>query len=155
MLPLLSTAAGSARCSAVPPILIPHLGVDVGEAERVGGHLRPPPGHAWHPHQRSEASLVPGVGVHTQMVHQVLHPGDVALPARKKHTEEGSEQVPNAKNTANRRVRRTEVVSGDAKFQCQDCERTFNSQSALSYHRKSKHEGVALPARNEELGQLS
>ena len=153
MLPLLSTAAGSARCSAVPPILIPHLGVDGGEAKKVGGHLLPTVHGSLH--QRSEASLVLAVGVHTQMVHQVLHPGDVALPARKKHTEEGSEQVPNANNTANRRVRRTEVVSGDAKFQCQDCERTFNSQSALSYHRKSKHEGVALPARNEELGQLS
>ena len=30
-------------------------------------------------------------------------------------------------NAANRRVRRSEVVSGDAKFQCQDCERVFNS----------------------------
>ena len=79
MLPLLSTAAGSARCSAVPPILIPHLGVDVGEAEKVGGHLLP----AMHGslHQRSQAGLVPAVGVHAP-VHQVLHPGKVALPAR-------------------------------------------------------------------------
>ena len=45
-------------------------------------------------------------------------------------------------NAANRRVRRTEVVSGDAKFQCQDCERTFSSQPGLWNHTKSIHEGV-------------
>ena len=36
-----------------------------------------------------------------------------------------------ADNSANRRVRRTEVVSGDAKFQCQDCDRTFSGQKGL------------------------
>ena len=45
-------------------------------------------------------------------------------------------------NAANRRVKKTEVVSGDVKFECQDCERTFNSQQALRSHTKSKHEGV-------------
>ena len=30
-------------------------------------------------------------------------------------------------NTANRRVKRTEVVSCGSKFQCQDCERTFST----------------------------
>ena len=34
-------------------------------------------------------------------------------------------------NAANRRVRRAEVVSGDAKYQCQDCERTFSAHSGL------------------------
>ena len=44
-----------------------------------GGHLLP----AMHGslHKRSEAGLVPAVGVHT-LVLQVLHPGKVALPAR-------------------------------------------------------------------------
>ena len=45
-------------------------------------------------------------------------------------------------NATNRRVRRTEVASGDAKFHCQDCERIFSSQSGLWHHTKSKHEGV-------------
>ena len=47
-----------------------------------------------------------------------------------------------ADNSANRRVRRTEVVSGDAKFQCQDCERSFSGKSGLWFHKKSKHDGV-------------
>ena len=50
-----------------------------------------------------------------------------------------------ASKSANRKVRRTEFVTGDSKFQCQDCERIFNSQPALWYHRKSKHEGVKYP----------
>ena len=45
-------------------------------------------------------------------------------------------------NTANRRVRKTEVVSDDAKFQCQDCGRTFSGRPGLWHHTKSKHEGV-------------
>ena len=45
-------------------------------------------------------------------------------------------------NAANRRVRRTEVVSRDERFQCQDCERTFSGPSGLWQHTKSKHEGV-------------
>ena len=45
-------------------------------------------------------------------------------------------------NAANRRIRRAEVVSGDAKFQCHDCEKTFSSQSGLWFHIKSKHRGV-------------
>ena len=45
-------------------------------------------------------------------------------------------------NAANRRVRRTEVVTGDARFQCKDCERSFRSQPGLWHHTKSKHEGV-------------
>ena len=45
-------------------------------------------------------------------------------------------------NAANRGVRRAEVVSGDAKFQCQDCERTFSGHSGLRHHTKSKHEGI-------------
>ena len=45
-------------------------------------------------------------------------------------------------NAAKRRVRRTEVVSGDAKIQCQDCERTFSGRSGLWKHIKSEHEGV-------------
>ena len=47
-----------------------------------------------------------------------------------------------ANNSVNRRVRRTQVVSGDAKFQCQDCERTFSGKSGLWFHTKSKHDGV-------------
>ena len=67
------------RSRAVLPILIPHLEVDWNKAEKVGSHLLP----AMHGslHQRSEAGLVPAVGVHAP-VHQVLHPGKVALPAR-------------------------------------------------------------------------
>jgi len=42
-------------------------------------------------------------------------------------------------NAANKRARRT---SGDAKFQCQDCEKTFISQVGLWQHTKSQHEGV-------------
>ena len=45
-------------------------------------------------------------------------------------------------NAVNRRVKRRNVVSGNAKVQCQDCESIFNSRSALWYHTKSKHEGV-------------
>ena len=45
-------------------------------------------------------------------------------------------------NSANRRVGRTELVSENGKLKCQDCERTFNSQPALSYHIKSTHEGI-------------
>ena len=44
--------------------------------------------------------------------------------------------------SANRTVGRTEVVSVDSKFLCQDCERIFNNHKALSYHIKSKHEGI-------------
>ena len=56
--------------------------------------------------------------------------------------EEGGNVEPQANNTANRRVRRTEVVSVDAKFPCQDCERTFSSRPGLWHHTKTKHEGV-------------
>ena len=45
-------------------------------------------------------------------------------------------------NAANRRVRRAEVVSGDAKFNCQNCDRVYSSPGALWQHTKSKHEGV-------------
>ena len=45
-------------------------------------------------------------------------------------------------NAANTRVRSTKVVSGEAKFQCKDCERMFNSYQALWHHTKSKHMGV-------------
>ena len=36
----------------------------------------------------------------------------------------------------------TELLSDDGKLKCQECERIFNSQPALRYHTKSKHEGV-------------
>ena len=45
-------------------------------------------------------------------------------------------------NAAKRGVRRIEVVSGDEKFQCKYCERTFSGRSSLWYHTKSKHEGI-------------
>ena len=45
-------------------------------------------------------------------------------------------------NTASRRGRRTEIVSGVAKFQCQDCEKTYINPLGLWNHLKSKHEGV-------------
>ena len=41
-----------------------------------------------------------------------------------------------------RRVRRSETVPEIGKFKCQDCERSFNSRDNLTYHNKSKHEGV-------------
>ena len=47
-------------------------------------------------------------------------------------------------NAANRGVGRTEVVSGDAKFECQDCDRVYSSPGALWNHTKSIHEGVNL-----------
>ena len=48
--------------------------------------------------------------------------------------------IPN--KAAKIKVRRTEIVSGNGKFKCQDCERSFNSRDNLTYHNKSKHEGV-------------
>ena len=45
-------------------------------------------------------------------------------------------------NAANAKVQSTKDVSGEAKFQCKDCKRIFNSDQALCYHTKSKHEGV-------------
>ena len=48
----------------------------------------------------------------------------------------------NANKSANMRLRKTVEVSGVIKFECQDCQRIFNSQPALIYHTKSKHEGV-------------
>ena len=63
--------------------------------------------------------------------------------------EDGEEVDPQAstkpvieKKSANSRVRRTGLVSENGKLKCQDCERTFNSQPALSYHIKSIHEGI-------------
>ena len=43
--------------------------------------------------------------------------------------------------SSNRRVR-TGLVSEEGKLKCQDCEKIFNSEGALRYHTKSKHEGV-------------
>ena len=45
-------------------------------------------------------------------------------------------------NAANARVQSTKVVSEEAKFQCKDCKRMFNSYQALWHHTKSKHKGV-------------
>ena len=39
-------------------------------------------------------------------------------------------------------LERLRLASGEAKFQCKDCEGMFNSYEALWYHTKSKHEGV-------------
>ena len=36
----------------------------------------------------------------------------------------------------------TEVVSMEAKFKCQDCERMFDTRAGLWYHTKCKHESV-------------
>ena len=47
-----------------------------------------------------------------------------------------------ANNTTNKRYRRTEVVSGDAKFQCQDCDRVYCSLGAIWNHTKSKHQAA-------------
>ena len=38
------------------------------------------------------------------------------------------------KNAANRRERRTEIVSGDQDFQCQKCEKNFSGPSGLLLH---------------------
>ena len=51
-------------------------------------------------------------------------------------------ELSSSSNAANARVRSTKDVSGEAKFQCKDCDRIFNSDQALRYHTKSKHEGV-------------
>ena len=45
-------------------------------------------------------------------------------------------------NKSSNRRATTELVSEDGKLKCQECERIFNSQPALRYHTKSKHEGV-------------
>ena len=37
---------------------------------------------------------------------------------------------------------RTEVVSMEARFTCQDCERMFDTRAGLWYHTKCKHESV-------------
>ena len=50
----------------------------------------------------------------------------------------GMEDTRQTNNAANARVRSTKVVSGEAKFQCKDCEGMFNSYEALWYHTKSK-----------------
>ena len=50
--------------------------------------------------------------------------------------------IPSKPISSKIRESRTEVVSEDAKFKCQDCERVFNSKSALWYHNKSKHESL-------------
>ena len=47
-----------------------------------------------------------------------------------------------AKQSFNKNVKRTEVISGDTKLKCQDCERVFSGRGALWSHIKSKHEGV-------------
>ena len=47
-----------------------------------------------------------------------------------------------ANKSDNRRLRKTVEVSGVIKFECQDCQRIFNSKPGLIYHIKSKHEGV-------------
>ena len=44
--------------------------------------------------------------------------------------------------SVNRKVTRKEVVSGDSKFHCQDCEHLFSTRPALWRHIKAKHEGV-------------
>ena len=43
-------------------------------------------------------------------------------------------------NAANRILRRTEIVLGNVKFQCQDCEKTFSGRQGLWHHIKSKHD---------------
>ena len=56
------------------------------------------------------------------------------------HNDQTKPIIPN--KSAYMRVGRTEVVSGDTKFICQDYERIFNNQNALLYHTKSKNKGI-------------
>ena len=65
------------------------------------------------------------------------------------HDDDGGNVEPQAKtepitanDTANTRGRRTKIVTGDARFECQDCERTFSGPSGLWQHTKFQHEGV-------------
>ena len=44
--------------------------------------------------------------------------------------------------SGNRKVRRADILTGDSKFKCKDCERIFKSYQALRYHTKSIHEAV-------------
>ena len=44
--------------------------------------------------------------------------------------------------SGNRKVRRADILTGDSKFKCNDCERIFKSYQALRYHTKSIHEAV-------------
>ena len=43
---------------------------------------------------------------------------------------------------SNERASITEVLTKEAKLKCQNCEKVFNSVQNLSYHTKTKHEGV-------------
>ena len=43
---------------------------------------------------------------------------------------------------SNERASITEVLAKEAKLKCQNCEKVFNSVQNLSYHTKTKHEGV-------------
>ena len=76
---------------------------------------------------------------------------DVASCSQKKEGVVSSEDGHHGNTeTATRKVRkarkkkrvRSKKDSGDAKFKCQYCERTFNSPSARLHHTKSKHVGV-------------
>ena len=43
---------------------------------------------------------------------------------------------------SNERASITEVLTKEAKLKCQNCKKVFNSVQNLSYHTKTKHEGV-------------
>ena len=54
-----------------------------------------------------------------------------------------AEPIPNISNNESiRKVRRTEVVSGDSRFQCPDCERVFSGRGDLWQHTKTTHEYI-------------
>ena len=91
---------------------------------------------------------------HTTSDHEERNENNVAnenmdIAGAPPHDDDGGNVEPQAKtepitanDTANTRARRTKIVSGDARFKCQDCEKTFSGPSGLWHHTKSKHDGV-------------
>ena len=45
-------------------------------------------------------------------------------------------------DSGSRKRSKIDASSKDPSFQCKECQRVFNSQPALMYHKKSRHEGV-------------
>ena len=68
--------------------------------------------------------------------------GEVFLKPFNEDIENDIQTIPPKSIRSKIRQGTTGVVSEDAKFKCQDCEKVFNSNNALWYHTKSKHEGL-------------
>ena len=87
------------------------------------------------------------VHAHIRSVHDGENRDIAEFPPHALHEDGGNVETQaqtepsNPNNAAYSRVQSMKDVSGEAKFQCKECERMFNSYQALRYHTKSKHEG--------------